>query len=100
MNSLNPGFIRSNLLRDHKGRFFPFLMRTFASPPEVGADRIVRLAVSSEYRGISGTYVNEDTIASPNPEALDAKVRERLMQLSEATVARWTVKTGEDGRKE
>ena len=61
-------------------------MRVFASPPEVGADRIVRLAVSSEYEGVTGTYVS-DAIAAPNPEAQDPAVQEKLMQVSESATA-------------
>ena len=93
MNCLNPGFISSNLLRDTRGvqGLFRYVMRVFASPPEVGADRIVRLAVSSEYQGVTGTYVNEDAIAAPNPEAQDPAVQEKLMQVSESA----TVKDGQ-----
>ncbi len=93
VNCLNPGFISSNLLRDMKGvqGLFRYVMRVFASPPEVGADRIVRLAVSSEYQGVTGTYVSEDVIAVPNPEAQDPAVREKLMQVSESAVSRFSL---------
>ena len=92
VNALNPGFINSNLLRDLKGiqGLFRGIMRLFASPPEVGADRIVRLAVSSAYQGRTGEFVSEDTIEAPNPEALDPTVREELTGVSESAVARWT----------
>ena len=92
VNSLNPGFIRSNLLRDMKGvqGLFRTIMRLFASPPEVGADRIVRLAISSEYQGVTGVYVSEDTIKAPNPEAQDPATREKLMRISESSVAQWS----------
>ena len=89
VNCLNPGFISSNLLRDTRGveGLFRYVMRVFASPPAVGADRIVRLAVSSEYQGVTGTYVSEDAITAPNPEAQDPAVREKLMQVSESATA-------------
>ena len=89
-NCLNPGFISSNLLRDMQGvqGLFRYVMRVFASPPAVGADRIVRLAVSSDYQGVTGTYVSEDTITAPNPEAHDPAVQEKLMQVSESAVSR------------
>ncbi len=32
-------------------------LQFMASPPEVGADRIVRLAVSSDYQDVTGAYV-------------------------------------------
>ncbi|MCY4177314.1 MAG: SDR family oxidoreductase [Endozoicomonadaceae bacterium] len=91
VNSLNPGFIKSNLLRNLKGfeGFFRIIMKFFASPPEVGADRIVRLAISSEYEGVSGVYVSEDTITLPNPEAQDVNLRKKLMEISESSVNKW-----------
>lgn len=95
VNSLNPGFIRSNLLRDMRGvaGLFRPIMRIFASPPEVGADRIVRLAISSEYEGVTGVYVSEDTIKAPNPEAQDPAMREKVIRISESSVVRWTETT-------
>lgn len=91
VNALNPGFIQSNLLRDLEGieGMFRGVMRVFASPPEVGADRIVRLAVSSEYRDVSGEFVYEDAIAAPNPEASDPEIRTRLMAASESMLGPW-----------
>ncbi len=88
VNALNPGFIKSNLLRDLRGfeAIGRPMMQLLASPPEVGADRIVRLAVSSEYEGVSGNYVYEDSIASPNPETRDGEAVARLMRISEQAV--------------
>jgi NAD(P)-dependent dehydrogenase (short-subunit alcohol dehydrogenase family) len=87
VNALNPGFIQSNLLREHTGfrALARPMMRAVASPPEVGADRIVRLAVSSEFDGVSGEFVYEDAIRPPNAEALDPAVVARLMQESHAS---------------
>ena len=88
VNSLNPGFIQSNLLRDLRGfeAIGRAMMKFLASPAEVGADRIVRLAVSSEYQGVSGQYVYEDAIRPPNPETRDEAVIERLMRETEASL--------------
>ncbi|MEM9462551.1 MAG: SDR family oxidoreductase [Myxococcota bacterium] len=89
VNALNPGFIKSNLLREHKGfrALSRPMMRMVASPPEVGADRIVRLAISSEYEGVSGEFVYEDTVRPPNAEAEDPDIVARLMRVSEGAVA-------------
>ncbi|MCY4195158.1 MAG: SDR family oxidoreductase [bacterium] len=87
-NALNPGFINTNLLRDLKGTQALFgrpMMRLLASPPLVGADRIVRLAVSSAYDEVSGQFVYEDKARLPNKEALDEKIVERLMEASRTT---------------
>lgn len=92
VNALNPGFIQSNLLRELEGiqGLFRCVMRVIASPPEVGADRIARLAVSSRYEKVTGKFVSEDTITQPNPEALDASIRQRLMSVTESALAPWT----------
>ena len=86
-NALNPGFIKTNLLRDTKGSlsFGNVMMRLIASPPLVGADRIVRLAVSSAYEGVSGQFIFEDEARPPNKEALDGEIVERLMEVSRAS---------------
>ncbi len=99
VNCLNPGFIRSNLLRDQEGlmALAAPVMRSLASPTVVGADRIVRLAASSEYRDVTGAFVFEDDIRSPHREAQDPAKRERLMQVSEAALSRWMGARLEEG---
>lgn len=91
VSCLNPGFIQSNLLRHQTGleAAVQSILRKLASPTVVGADRVVRLAVSSEYRNVTGVYVFEDTVRSPHPEARDAAKRKRLMQLSESALEAW-----------
>lgn len=85
VNALNPGFIKTNLLHDLKGWEaiigIPYMM-FFASKPEVGADRILRVALSDEYDGVSGEFVYEDAIRDPNPEALDNKLVDRVWDIS------------------
>ena len=85
VNALNPGFIRTALLREIKGvkRIWKPLMNWLASPPEVGAERILTVALSPRYEGVSGQYVNEDAVRQPNKEALDDAVVERLWALSQ-----------------
>ena len=85
VNALNPGFIKTNLLHKTKGWEkligVPY-MYFFASPPEKGADRIVRLAVSDEYANISGEFVYEDAVKTPNKLALDNELVEKVWKLS------------------
>ncbi len=90
-NCLNPGFIRTNLLRNLTGieAAIQPITRMLASPTVVGADRVVRLAVSPQYKDVTGTYVFEDTAVPPHRDALDAAKRERLMQVTEAAVSAW-----------
>ncbi len=89
VNALNPGFIKTNLLRDLKGwesiLGVPYMF-FFASKAEVGADRILRLALADEYQKQSGMYVYEDAIRDPNPEALDEELVEKVWELSKKHV--------------
>ena len=89
VNALNPGFIKTNLLRNLKGWEalvgVPY-MCFFASKPEVGGDRILRVALSKEYETISGQYVYEDAIRDPNPEALDRELVEKVWKISKEQV--------------
>ncbi len=89
VNALNPGFIKSNLLRDLKGWTaligVPYMF-FFASKPEVGANRILRVALSDEYENISGKFVYEDVVRNPNPEALDDSIVERVWKISKEQV--------------
>ncbi|BDD06640.1 SDR family oxidoreductase [Aureibacter tunicatorum] len=85
VNALNPGFIKTNLLRSLKGWELiigvPYMF-FFASKPEVGGDRILRLALSDEYEGVSGKYVYEDAVRDPNPEALDNELVDKVWKMS------------------
>jgi NAD(P)-dependent dehydrogenase (short-subunit alcohol dehydrogenase family) len=88
VNALHPGLIRTAPMRDVRGwiRVCQPLMRWFASPPEVGAERIIRVALAAEYEDVTGRYVYEDGIRPPNGEALDDAAVERLWLLSEEAV--------------
>lgn len=85
INALNPGFIKSNLLREGKGldRIIgvPYMF-FFASKTEVGGDRILRLALSDEFENVSGKFIYEDHIKNPNPEALENELINRIWNIS------------------
>lgn len=55
----------------------------------VGADILVRAALSDEFAGASGRYFDNDRgqFAPPHPDALDARKNERLVQTIEAVLA-------------
>lgn len=85
VNALNPGFIKTNLLHQIKGweRLLGVPYMFFcASKTSVGARRILRLALSNEYEGVSGQYVYEEAIRQPNPEALQPELVNRVWRLS------------------
>ncbi len=91
VNYLHPGNIRSNLLRHLSGaeKLMGHVMRAMASPTEVGADRIVRLAISSEFEGATGTYLAEDIIRPAHPEAQITAKREQLARITKQALANW-----------
>lgn len=92
VNALNPGFINTNLLREMSGAIrivFGTVMKLFGSPPEVGGDRIVRLAISSEYQNVTGKFVFEDRITEPNKEAANEQLRFELLEKCRKMVSRW-----------
>ena len=89
VNALHPGLIATNLVRGLGGPLgiFAFIFNLlFASSPEVGGERIVYLATSSEVAGVTGEYFDKDRIAASNPKALDEQTAERLWQLSQQAV--------------
>lgn len=91
MSYLCPGHIQSNLLRHLKGgqKAMKLIMNAMASPTEVGADRIVRLAVSSEFQGVTGTYMNEDKIKTPHPESQIAEKRQQVAKITKNALSQW-----------
>ena len=91
VNYLYPGYIKSNLLSNLQGaaKMMQFFMNVMASPTKVGADRIVRLAISSEYKGKTGTYVSEDKITPPHKQALIGSKRNHLKKISDNALKQW-----------
>lgn len=91
VNYLCPGHIKSNLLSNLTGaeKIMGSIISKMASPAEVGADRIVRLAVSSEFQSVTGTYVCEDRIKPHHPEALISEKRQQIRRITENALAQW-----------
>jgi len=88
INALNPGFINTNLMRRAKGfmRLPVLWSRVFASAPRVGAERILTLATSDEYKNVSGEFVYEDYIRDPNRQAADKSLVRRVYTVSKKQV--------------
>ncbi|MBX2841010.1 MAG: SDR family NAD(P)-dependent oxidoreductase [Flammeovirgaceae bacterium] len=91
INYLHPGNIKSSLLRHLKGieKMMANIMIRMASPTEVGADRVVRLAISSAFAGITGAYLAENTIKPPHKEALIESKRKHIEQITRKALAKW-----------
>ena len=90
VNVLHPGFTKTALVRDAHGirRVFGLLMKAFASRTEVAAERILTVALSPRYEGVSGQYVYEDDVRQHDREARDDTAVERLWSLSHESVRR------------
>jgi len=88
INSLNPGYIRSNLGRHTKGleHLFVVMFGRLAAPTWVGGERIIAAALDSKYDGVSGKFIYEDVLLEPNPLALDDANVDQLMEISRELV--------------
>jgi len=79
-NCLHPGEVATSF-GDRAGGLIPYVfsvVHLFGSSPKKGASRIVRLASSPEYAGITGRYFYKERLARPNPQAEDDENAERL----------------------
>ena len=88
INSLNPGYIKTNLTRHTKGleRLFVKLFGRLAAPTWVGAERIVSAALQGDSIAVSGSFIYEDIVLTPNPQALvDANVKQLMSMSKELT---------------
>ncbi|MHB0868630.1 MAG: SDR family oxidoreductase [Chloroflexota bacterium] len=74
-NCLEPGVIRTKLLQAGWGGFW-------GHDPEVGARRVVYLAVSPEVEGVTGRYFQDNQAVVPSPPADDPRLRRRFWDLS------------------
>ena len=81
INSLNPGYISTNLTRNIKGfeRVINKLITNLAAPTWVGGERIVAATLDEKYKDHSGAFIYEDVITDPNPLALDDENIIKLM---------------------
>ena len=85
VNALNPGFIKTNLGRDLTGwkKIIGGIYAFFsAEKTENGADRILRLALSKEFEGVTGKFIYEDAERDPNPEALKGTLVDKVWEIS------------------
>jgi NAD(P)-dependent dehydrogenase (short-subunit alcohol dehydrogenase family) len=84
VNSLNPGYIQTNLSRYSKGMegLFTKLFGGLAAPTWVGAERIVAAVLEDKYQNVSGKFIYEDMLLAPNPQALVDEDVTHLMQVS------------------
>jgi NAD(P)-dependent dehydrogenase (short-subunit alcohol dehydrogenase family) len=80
-NSLHPGVIKTQLLRD-KPFFVKAVFGLFSKSAEDGAATSLHLASSEEGGRVTGKYFSEGKITPHNPQADDAALRAKLWQVS------------------
>ena len=84
-NALHPGAVATRLLADYMR--VPLvggaLARTFAAPPEQGADTVVYLASAPEVSRVSGKYFSNRREARSSPSSCDRTAARRLWEASE-----------------
>lgn len=85
VNSLMPGVIVSDLLRNLP---FPIkqLGKLLSKPTIEGAKTIVRLAISDDVKGMTGTYFDEFRIGKMSKEAVNFEKAQKFWELSEEMI--------------
>jgi NAD(P)-dependent dehydrogenase (short-subunit alcohol dehydrogenase family) len=81
-NCVHPGEVATSF-GSGAGGVIPYVfavIHLFGSSPEQGGSRIVQLASSHAYAGITGRYFYKDQPARPNPQAVDGGNAERLWE--------------------
>lgn len=85
VNAMHPGNVKTNSGQDN-GKIYKFFKRILvdstAKSPEVSAEALYYLGVSSDLENTSGRFFNLTTEEEPAPPALDREAAEKLWTLS------------------
>ena len=85
INAMHPGAVKSQTGKDN-GPVYRWFKRNFIEKnirsPEISAEALYYLGVSSEVEGVSGSYYNLTTKEVPSPPVLDREAAEELWDLS------------------
>ena len=86
-NSVHPGVVRTGIARKSGNRLmgigFDLVARWVLLSPERGASYVLRLAISGELAGVSGTYWSKDHLEEPAGDTADRAAQRRAWTLSE-----------------
>jgi retinol dehydrogenase 13 len=89
VNFLHPGVVSTNLARDMSW-FGRWIVRTFFSTPEKGAQTSVFVVASPELEGVTGKYYDACREKAPAASVSDAALRTKLWKVTEdLTSTRW-----------
>ena len=86
-NSVHPGVVRTGIIRKSGNRVLGALVDLYALvgfiSPARGASHVLRLAITDEAAGVTGTYWSKHRIEEPAGDAGDRAAQERAWRLSE-----------------
>lgn len=88
-NCVHPGEVATRF-GEQSGGLIPLVfaaIHLFGSTPAVGADRIVRVASSPDFAGVTGRYFYKDKLARPGPDAESDENARRLWDATAKLVA-------------
>jgi retinol dehydrogenase 12 len=87
VNSLHPGFVRTNFLHAVEGRWRGRLIRAIADriaiSPEQGARTSIYLASSPDVAGVTGRYFVKEKPVTSSAQSRDPAAAQRLWRMSE-----------------
>ena len=87
VNSLHPGFVRTNFLHVFEGRWGGRLIRAIAEriaiSPEEGARTSIYLASSPDVAGVTGRYFVKEKPVASSAQSRDPAAAQRLWRMSE-----------------
>ncbi len=85
LNAMHPGNVKTNSGQNN-GRFYKFIKKLIidkgARTPDISAEALYYLGVSSNLEGISGKFFNLTTEEELAPPALDRNAAEKLWEIS------------------
>jgi len=85
INAMHPGAVKTGTGKEN-GAFYKWYKRTivdrFSRSPEISAEALYYLGVSSDLQDIGGRFFNLTTEEIPAPPALDMETAKRLWQVS------------------
>ncbi|WP_373524207.1 SDR family NAD(P)-dependent oxidoreductase [Aquiflexum sp.] len=89
--ALHPGVVKSNFGMDTSGVFKILwkLATPFMITPKDGAKTSIFLAKTKINKSLNGYYFKKSKPSKPSSEALSKKLRDRLWEVSEKSVANW-----------
>ncbi|MFC2161230.1 SDR family NAD(P)-dependent oxidoreductase [Acidobacteriota bacterium] len=85
INAIHPGAVKTETGKDN-GPIYQWFKKNFIDKtlrsPEIAAEALYYIGVSSEMTGINGKFFNLTTLEEPTPPALDREIAAKLWEIS------------------